>query len=495
MYDARRQAQGERGHSMTRQFVHRAFPFDAFFFWSWLVILLWAPIPLGSNRPWAWSLLQVAVCGLAALWLLCYALRKVEVTEPFRRAKWFLWLLAFWLAYQAAFILPMPREWLAMLSPESVAMHALTDVIADPAAWKTLSIDPHISTVSWFKSLLYVLAFALTLLVIGNRSRARLFAYTLVVFALVLSVYGLSMHLMEIPQIWFGTSIPHATQASATYPNRNHFAGFLEMTLAIGIGLLIAGLRDTRVQTWKQFLKHLLEWIFSAKMRLRLMLCVMVIALVATHSRMGNTAFFASMTIAGIIGIALSRHATRGTVILLVSLIAIDLFIVGSWFGVEKLANRIEQTTLMQKGDDMTDSVESRAEPAAYGLNLIKDYPIVGSGPGSWYVAFPRYRGGDLANFFDYAHNDYAQFTAESGTIGAVLLVAMVMWSLVAALRAQYRRRDPLMRGLSFASIMGVTAILIHSSVDFNLQIPANAMLFMVLLAFGWISLYLDRRS
>ena len=141
------------------------------------------------------------------------------------------------------------------------------------------------------------------------------------------------------------------------------------------------------------------------------------------------------------------------------------------------------------------ESIEVRAEPAAYGLNLIKDYPLVGSGPGSWYVAFPRYRGGDLANFFDYAHNDYAQFTAESGTLGAVLLVAMVMWSLVAALRAQYRRRDPLMRGLSFASIMGVTAILIHSSVDFNLQIPANAMLFMVLLAFGWISLYLDRRS
>jgi hypothetical protein len=42
---------------------------------------------------------------------------------------------------------------------------------------------------------------------------------------------------------------------------------------------------------------------------------------------------------------------------------------------------------------------------------------------------------------------------------------------------------------------MGVTAILIHSTVDFNLQIPANALLFMVLLALGWISLYLGRRS
>ena len=196
-----------------------------------------------------------------------------------------------------------------------------------------------------------------------------------------------------------------------------------------------------------------------------------------------------------VLGLALSRHATRGTVVLLVSLIVIDLFIVGSWFGLEKLADRIEQTTLLHQSNEKTESVETRAEPAKYGLNLIKDYPVVGAGPGSWYVVFPRYRGGDLSNFFDYAHNDFVQFVAESGLIGGAMLFAIVAWSLVIALMAQFRRRDPLMRGFSFASIMGITSILIHSSVDFNLQIPANAMLFMVLLAFAWISFYLDRHA
>jgi hypothetical protein len=74
------------------------------------------------------------------------------------------------------------------------------------------------------------------------------------------------------------------------------------------------------------------------------------------------------------------------------------------------------------------------------------------------------------------------------------LLGAIVVASLGAALRAQWLRRDPLMRGMAFASIMGVTAILIHSSVDFNLQIPANAMMFVMLLALGWIALHLGRR-
>ena len=480
---------------MAHHFQTREIPYDRFFFWSWAAILVWAPIPLGSNRPWAWSLLELLTFGLSACWLICFALKKVVVTETFRRARWFLALLALWLAYQALFILPMPQAWVAFLSPQAAAAHALVGVGFEQTSGMILSVDPYASSVSWFKSLLYVLSFAMTLLVVNSRDQARRLAYVLVVFALALSVYGLMLHLTEYTHVWFGTKISHASRASATYPNPNHFAGFLEMTLAVGIGLLIAGLRDARAQTWKQFLKHVLEWIFSPKMRLRLMLCVIVIALVASHSRMGNTAFFASMIIAGLLGLALSRHATRGTVILLVSLIAIDVFIVGSWFGLEKLANRIEQTTVLHSANETTESMETRAEPAKYGIDLISNYPLFGAGPGSWYVAFPRYRGGDLSNFFDYAHNDFVQFAAESGLIGGAILAAIVSWSLTIALIAQFRRRDPLMRGLSFASIMGITSILIHSSVDFNLQIPANAMLFMVLLAFGWISYYLDRKS
>lgn len=462
---------------------------EVFFFWAWAVLIVWAPIPLGSNRPWAWALLEMGILALAALWLSAVAIGRLSIPATLQRAGWFLLLLMIWLIYQAIYIVPMPASWTASISPEAAAMHALTAPLQASAvdSWKTLAVDPHAAMVSWLKSLCYVLSFVMTLAVITTRQRAQQFAYTLVLSALAMAVFGILMHLAGINIKWFGTLIAHGAEASATFANRNHFAGYLEMILAIGIGLLIAGLKEYRAQTWKQFIRHFIEWILSAKMRLRLMLCIMVIALVATHSRMGNTSFFSSLMIAGVIGIALARHAVRGTVILLVSLIVIDLLIVGSWFGVDKLAQRLEQTTIAD--------VEVRQDPSVYALKIIQDYPVVGSGPGSFYAVFPRYRGPDVAALFEYAHNDYAQFAAESGVAGLGLLGLMVTWSLAVALRAQYIRRDPLMRGLSFASVMGIVAILIHSSVDFNLQIPSNALLFMVLLALAWLSLHLERRA
>jgi O-antigen ligase len=153
----------------------------------------------------------------------------------------------------------------------------------------------------------------------------------------------------------------------------------------------------------------------------------------------------------------------------------------------ERVVERLEQTT--------TQEVRQREEPAAHTLALIGNYPVFGAGPGSFYVLFAGYRPETVTDYYDYAHNDYAQFASESGLLGLGILGLFVILSLAAALRAQWQRRDPLMRGMSFACIMGVTAILIHSSVDFNLQIPANAVYFVVLLALGWISLHHDRHA
>jgi putative inorganic carbon (HCO3(-)) transporter len=456
-------------------------------FWLLLALLVWIPFPLGSNRVWAWTFLEVYVFVLLGAWIALWAIGKTDHSDALSKSWPAFTLLGIWLAYQTLHVLPLPSSWVAVLSPEAARMYSMGEVLGIRRDTMTLSVDAYSSRASLLKSAAYAGVFFLVIALVNNRSRLMTLAKVLVYAALVHSVYAVLMHLGNVDGEYFGTLINHGGSASGTYPNRNHFAGYLEMMLALGIGLLIAGLSDRRADTWIRFVKHLIDWILSPKMFLRLSLCILVIALTTTHSRMGNTAFFSSLLIAGVLGIALSRHAPRNTVILLVSLVAIDLFIVGSWFGVEKLAQRLEQTTMAD--------VQEREEPAAYTLGLIKAYPVFGAGPGSFYITFPRVRPPTIVHFFDYAHNDYAQFAVESGLLGLAILGLFVASSLGAALIAQWTRRDPLMRGMSFASVMGVSAILIHSWVDFNLQIPANAVFFMVLLALGWISLYLDRRN
>jgi O-antigen ligase len=285
----------------------------------------------------------------------------------------------------------------------------------------------------------------------------------------------------------FGTLVYHSWHAIGGFVNRNHLAGFLEITLAMGIGLMVGSLRETGQRNWRQFWRDMAALLLSARAPLRLFLVAMVIGLVMTRSRMGNTAFFASLLVAGTVALALSRHATRSTVILIASLIAIDIFIVGSWFGVEQTMQRIGATTVSD--------VAERGDPSARSLQLARDYPVFGAGGGSYYTAFTRYRGPDVRAYFDYAHNDYIQFLAETGIVGLALAISLPVFALVLAVLVLARRRDPLARGFAFAVLMGVCSIGIHSAVDFNLQIPANALAFTVLLAYGWIAYYLDREE
>ena len=452
-------------------------------FWSFVLLLVWAPIPLGSNRPWSTMVLEVWAYALVVAWIVAWAAGKVAVSPTLRAARPAWIVLGAWIVEQAAYVVPLPVGIVSIVSPEAARMHAL----AGNASLTTLSVDPYASLLSLLETIAYACIFFLALALINTRRRLFTFARVMVWAAFVQSVYAVSMHLGDAQLDYFGMLLKHGDSATGTYVNRNHLAGYLEMNLAIGIGLLIAELSDRTSETWKHFLRNTIDWILSPKMVLRLALCVLVIAMTTTHSRTGNAAFFSSLLVAGAIGIALSRHATRNTVILLASLIAIDLFIVGSWFGVEKLAKRIGQTT--------AEEVQQREEPTEYALGIVKDYPVLGSGPGSFYVVFPRYRKETVVNFYDHVHNDYVETAAERGIVGFATAAVFVALAIGAALLAQWRRRDPLMRGMSFACIMGGTSILIHSWTDFNLQIPANAALFVIVLSLGWLSLHMERRG
>jgi O-antigen ligase len=101
-------------------------------------------------------------------------------------------------------------------------------------------------------------------------------------------------------------------------------------------------------------------------------------------------------------------------------------------------------------------------------------------GGGSFYTVYPAWRGSDQG-YMDHTHNDYLEFAVEYGLIGAGLLGAFLLLCLVNSTRGLEDRDRPGQFGMAFASLMAMVAMLVHASVDFSLQIPANAAWFAVL--------------
>ena len=157
----------------------------------------------------------------------------------------------------------------------------------------------------------------------------------------------------------------------------------------------------------------------------------------------------------------------------------IDLFIVGTWFGIDKVADRLENTSV---------ATEMRVNVNEYAIDYWQDYFVPGSGAGTFFTVFPKYKGRDAPVYFDHAHNDYLEFATETGVVGISILGAIIIVVVFNAVQILRKRREPLVIGMAFACLMGVVSILIHSLVDFNLHIPANAATFMVVMAFGFIA-------
>lgn len=458
-------------------------------FYGFLSLVVWAPLPLGSNRVWAWAILVVGCCLLATAWLVAYLVGRVVVTDAFRRARWALVAGALWSVFVAVQFIPLSAGWVQALSPHGYEAHAIAagalgQSVADVL---TLSVDPHSTRDFWFKTVAYACVFCLTLLLVDSRRRLELLLKTLVISGTLQALYGSIMVLSGFEYGFFIKKFSYFGHATGTFVNRNHLAGYLNLCLAAGIGLMIAKLGGEAIHGWRQRIRSIARLLLGEKTRLRIYLIVMVIALVLTRSRMGNTAFFASTLIVGTIGLMLMRNAPRSTMLFLASLIALDILIVGSWFGIDQVAKRIQQTEIVDRADNMLPT-EDRDEVNRLALNYARDYWLTGSGGGSFYVTFPNYHNSGIKGFFDHAHNDYLQLLTETGVIGLSLCALIVALAAAQALLALRRRNDPLPRGAAFAVALSICWLAIHSAVDFNMQIPANALTMTIMLALAWVA-------
>lgn len=459
---------------------------DGWVFAGLLALLVWAPLPLGSNRVWAIGVLLglalLLLLGTLVAWRHC-ASAAFERLALFR---WPLGLLAGMVTLSWLQTCYLPAAWVSALSPMAASAQA-------PAAWMTLSLDVFQSRVMATLSFVYFSVFLVTVLAVREAPRLDRLAQVLVWSGVLQAVLGAVLFSFKAEYRIFFSAISHSRMIG-TFINQNHLAGYLCMCLSIGIGLMLARLGGDRERhrNWKSRLVAAIKFTLSAKMRLRLLLVVMVIALVLTRSRMGNAAFFSAMLVAGLLGIVLMRRTAPQTIALIASLVIIDVLVVGTWVGLERVVERIQDTEMTVSAGGKSESVEARTEAARTALAMVRDFPLAGSGGGSFYNVFLGYRTPQYGySYVDHAHNDFVEIATDYGLAGLTILGLLVAQSLWTVLTVLARRKSNLPRGIAFGVAMSIVALLVHSTVDFNLQIPANALTMAVILAMGWVTYWL----
>jgi O-antigen ligase len=303
----------------------------------------------------------------------------------------------------------------------------------------------------------------------------------LIVLGSLEAAYGVVQYLTGYQKIFGFTKQFYIEEATGTYINHNHFAGFLELVIPFAAMMAFYNLHSRsahgvperrRGRAGRYSLSLDPRVLFYA-----FLVILQLIAVVFSRSRMGIFSVLVSLILMAVLG-QLGGGRRTWTVITL-------LVIAGSmtyalWIGLSPVIIRFEALT-----PGGPENPYGRAVFWKQASGIIRDYPAVGTGLGTFAVAFRRYQTALVDLLVDHAHNDYVEVTTDTGILGAVLLFIPIMGLLVKMILAYAGARSAYRRSVLLACIGGTAALLIHSTMDFNLQIPANALLFAVVLGIG----------
>lgn len=413
--------------------------------WGVIALLVFTPLAFGSVQSWSVSVLEIAAFGLFTVQL--GRGRLALPNDRPARAVLTLFLLFVGLAlFQAA----------------------------------TVSLYPQAT----YDELLRLLACAGLFFVIAGhfRTKERIAALvrTILFMGAFLAVFAVVQKLTWNGRLfWFypvDESLRLGTGIWGPYINRNHFAGYLELAIPLGLGLMLYEAPETGARRGGSRAKRVGRFLAGAAfprfIGILMLVLIMTAALFMTLSRGGVIAFAFS----GICFLAMVwlRRATRRKALPLAFAAAAlaAVVLIPSW---ERIAQRFEVITA---GREVV-----RLDVLRDSLGILRDFPLVGTGLGTFEQAFPRYQTKYPRLLFDHAHNDYLELATDTGAAGVLLAVAMTALLVVPLLRRWRNKRGRFGTCLGAGGICSCAAIAVHSGTDFNLHIPANALLLTVIVA------------
>jgi len=425
------------------------------------------PILFAAVQPWVWSFYSLL---MIAAFVLYQWLKQDQIV--FSTKKRINIPITLFFTYTILFWLPLPAGIISFLSPIRLEYISTAQNLTDTVfKGQTLSYSP-LDAYSWW---VFLLSLYLFFFVVRHLSADRKFLmiilFIMIGLGIIEAVYGLIQALVpSMGVLWVDYVKDYMGNARGTFINRNHFAGFVELIWPLALGVTIA--KTDRKKSFKQALaSDLLNW--QALMALGIV--VLLLALLLSRSRAGIAG--------GVIGLLtfwyLARPNIRRIVLhtrLLMGGIVVVLSIYCLTIGVGPIFERFL----------LIDERNSRIDIWKDSLAIIEDHPL-GIGLGNYENVFQVYNQHSTSEkLVKYAHNDYLQLLIETGWVGFFCLTGGFVYFIGKSFRLIRRlddRGDPMRFFLAVGAFSGIISMAFHSLFDFNLQIPANCLYFVVLMA------------
>jgi O-antigen ligase/Flp pilus assembly protein TadD len=435
-----------------------------------IFVLLFSPLAFGTVE--TWSLTVMESFSFLALFLLLLSNRRTK-DASFHGIPGLLPLICL-LIFIGLQLVPLPPGIVRIISPATYAMYRETIFIDAPMAWVPLTISKKATLGEFFRMASYVAFYALTVQLLSKKENLKKTVTILVVFASLLSLFAILQHFLPNGRIYWIRKLTQGGSPFGPYVNRNHYAGLMEMIFPLVLGIFLYHKPHVPYQS----LRDRITGFFNLQRTNIYLLLGFSAVLVATSvfltlSRSGIVSLCVSMICFGGIFLVRGKEKKRG---LIIAVIFVLIVLSVGWFGWNPILERFE--TIRNPQGDIS---ELRLGIWRDSGNIIRDFPLFGTGIGSFINIYPRYRTVPGEIIAGHAHSDYLEILTDGGVI-ALLLFA---WFLLALLTKSYRvflkRRETYSIYLFIAAVSGIVAILVHGFTDFNLRTGANGLYFFFL--------------
>lgn len=397
--------------------------------YSLVGLLLLAPLAFGAVEVWATAILEIGAAILISIW----ALRQIKTGAMILSGNpVFAPMLAF-----GALVL------LQLVSGTSAYSHATSSTLMLYAAYACAC---------------FVITQTLT-----RTTHIRYIATVLTAFGTCTALFAVLQSLSSNGKIYWLRTLRFGGWIYGPYVNHNHYAGLMEMLAPIPL-----------VFAFSKYAHARKRWIAAAAA------AFMGATIFLSGSRGGMAAYALQIAI---FFWFLFRERTRNGVALVLGAFLLVALVSVAWIGGSEVTDRISSVASSNKQAEIGSDIRFAIDRDS--LHMFAKHPVLGSGLGTFADVYPQFRSFYTNQLVNRAHDDYLELLTDTGLLG----FAIGIWFLVATLRPAVRKArnwsGDVNGAVALAALLGISGILVHSFVDFNLQIPANAMLFYVLCAIG----------